>query len=53
MFGNMSIVAFFSFVLDHSILFSAFTFFLNCFHMAFSDEFKVSIKATYLVQCIG
>ena len=39
MLGNMSIVAIFSFVLYYSILFSTFTFFLNCFHLAFSDEF--------------
>lgn len=50
---NMGSVAIFSVVLDYGILFSAFTFFLNCFHVAFGDEFKVSIKTTDRVQVIS
>ena len=50
---NTGSVAIFSAVLDYSILFPAFTFFLNCFHMTFGDKFKVGIKATDPVQGIG
>ena len=53
MLENTGSVAIFSVVLDYGILFSAFTFFLNCFHMTFGNEFKVAIKATFLVQSIG
>ncbi len=53
MLENMGSVAIFSVVLDYGILFSAFTFFLNCFHMTFGDEFKIGIKTTDFVQSIG
>ena len=53
MLENTGIVAVFSVVLDYGILFPSFTFFLNCFHMAFGDEFIVGVKTTDLVQGIG
>ena len=53
MLENMGSVAIFSVVLDYGILFSSFTFFLNCFHVTFGDEFKVGIKPANLVQGIG
>ena len=37
---------------DYSILFSAFTFFLNRSHMTFRDELKVCFEPTSLVQGI-
>lgn len=53
MLENTGSVTIFSAVLGYGILFPAFTFFLNCFHMAFGNEFKVGIKTTDLVQSIG
>lgn len=50
---KQGIVAIFSAVLDYGILFPALTFFLNCFHLAFGDEFIVGVKITDPVQCIG
>ena len=52
MLENTGIVAIFSIVLDYSILLSAFTFFLDFFHVTFGDKFIVGIKATNLVQGI-
>ena len=53
MLENMGSVAIFSVVLDYGILFPAFAFFLNCFHMTFGDEFIIGVKTTDLVQSIG
>lgn len=53
MLENTGSVAIFSVVLDYGILFTAFAFFLNCFHMTFGDEFKIGVKTTDLVQSIG
>ena len=50
---NTGSVAIFSVVSDYGILFSAFTFFLDCFHMTFGDKLKAGIKTTDFVQSIG
>ena len=39
--------------LEYSILFPAFTFFLNVFHLSFGDKFIIRFKAVNSVQCIG
>ena len=39
--------------LEYSILFPAFTFFLNVFHLPFGDKFIIRFKAVNSVQCIG
>ena len=52
MLENTGSVAVFSVVLDYGILFPAFAFFLDCFHMTFGDEFKIGFKTTVLVQGI-
>ena len=41
--------AIFSVVLSYGILFSAFTFFLNCFRVIFGDEFIVGVKTAALL----
>lgn len=40
---------FFCIVSDYSILFSAFTFFLNCFHLPFCNKFEVRVKTAYYI----
>lgn len=50
---NMGNVAIFVVVMKYSNLFLPFTFFLNSFHMPFSNKFKVGIKTTDSMQSIG
>lgn len=46
---NIGVVAILTVVLNYSILFSSFTFFLDGFHLAFCDKFEVCIKTTDLM----
>ena len=43
---NIGVVAILTVVLNYSILFPSFTFFLDGFHLAFGDKFVISIKNT-------
>ena len=45
----MLVTAIFCIVSDYSILFSAFTFFLNCFHLPFCNKFEVRVKTAYYI----
>lgn len=47
--GNIGVVAILTVVLNYSILFSSFTFFLDGFHLAFGDKFEICIKTTDLM----
>ena len=46
---NIGIVAILTVVLNYSILFPSFTFFLDGFHLAFGDKFEICIKTTDLM----
>lgn len=46
---NIGVVAILTVVLNYSILFSSFTFFLDGFHLAFCDKFEICIKTTDLM----
>ena len=51
--ANMDTTAIFFSVTDYGILFFAFAFFLNGFHLTFSYELIVGTKTTGFVQIIG
>lgn len=46
---NIGVVAILTVVLNYSILFPSFTFFLDGFHLAFGDKFEICIKTTDLM----
>ena len=46
---NIGVVAILTVVLNYSILFPSFTFFLDVFHLAFGDKFEICIKTTDLM----
>ena len=46
---NIGAVAILTVVLNYSILFPSFTFFLDGFHLAFGDKFEICIKTTDLM----
>lgn len=46
---NIGVVAILTDVLNYSILFPSFTFFLDGFHLAFGDKFEICIKTTDLM----
>ena len=47
--ANIGVVAILTVVLNYSILFPSFTFFLDGFHLAFGDKFEICIKTTDLM----
>ena len=48
----MRAAAIFCVVSDYGILFLSFTFFLNCFHLAFGDELVVCAESTGVMYVI-
>ena len=46
---NIGVVAILTVVLNNSILFPSFTFFLDGFHLAVGDKFEICIKTTDLM----
>ena len=46
---NIGVVAILTVVLNYSILFPSFTFFLDGFHLAFGAKFEICIKTTDLM----
>ena len=46
---NIGVVAILTVVLNYSILFPSFTFFLDGFHLAFGDKFEICIRTTDLM----
>ena len=46
---NIGVVAILTVVLNYSILFPSFTFFLDGFHLDFGDKFEICIKTTDLM----